>query len=164
MKIIVVSDTHRDFNALKKIVDENGDADMLIHLGDGESEFDDVDRLYPLFPMVYVCGNCDYGTHKLSPIVTVGGLKIFCCHGHTYRVRDGLEYLISAARENDCAIALYGHTHLYRAEQTGGVFVMNPGSPSCPRGGNKPTYGIIELGGAGEIKMSIISAEDNKPI
>lgn len=164
MKILVVSDTHRDFNVLNGIIEANKDTDMLIHLGDGESEFDDADRLYPLLPMVYVCGNCDYGTHKLSHIVTIGGLKIFCCHGHTYHVRDGLEYLISAARENDCAIALYGHTHLFRAEQINGVFVMNPGSPSSPRGGNKPTYGVITLGNTGEIKMDIICVEDNKPL
>ena len=164
MKILVVSDTHRDFNALKSIIDANADADMLIHLGDGESEFDDVERLYPQFPMVYVCGNCDYGTHKLSHIVTACGIRIFCCHGHTYHVRDGIEYLVSAARQNDCAIALYGHTHLFRAEQTGGVFVMNPGSPSSPRGGNKPTYGIITLGGQGDIKMDMISMEDHKAI
>lgn len=160
MKILVVSDTHRDFNALNAIVEANKDADMLIHLGDGESEFDDVSRLHPILPMVYVCGNCDFGTHKLSHIVTAGGLKILCCHGHTYRVRDGLEYLISAARENGCAIALYGHTHLYRAEQSDSVFVMNPGSPSSPRGGNKPTYGVITLGG-GEIKMNILDTEGN---
>ena len=156
MQIIVVSDTHRNFDALKNIVDANKDADMLIHLGDGESEFDDINMLYPQFPMVYVCGNCDYGTHKLSHIVTAGGLKIFCCHGHTYRVNSGLEYLVGTAYMNGCSVALYGHTHVHFTDQVGGVFVMNPGSPSSPRGGCKPSYGILEITGSGEVKMSII--------
>ena len=164
MKIIVVSDTHRNFNVLDDIVKSNNDADMLIHLGDGENEFDDISRLYPQFPMVYVGGNCDYDTHKLSHVVTAGGLKIFCCHGHTYRVHDGVEYLVGAAYMNSCSVALYGHTHLHFTKQVGGVFVMNPGSPGEPRGGNQPTYGILEIVGSGEVKMSIINAKDNKPI
>lgn len=164
MKILVVSDTHRNFNALKSIIDANSDADMLIDLGDGESEFDDVSRLYPQFPMVYVGGNCDYGFHKLSHIVSAGGLRIFCCHGHTYSVREGVDRLVCAARENDCLIALYGHTHVHFAEQVGGIFVMNPGSPTLPRGGNKPTYGVITISGSGEIKMDIIPMEDYKSV
>lgn len=161
MKIIVVSDTHRNFNVLDDIIKANSDADMLIHLGDGEHEFELAAELYPMFPMVYVQGNCDFGDHERSHIVIAGGLRVFCCHGHMYRVHEGVDYLVSAARKNDCAIALYGHTHIYRAEQTGGVFVMNPGSPSQPRGGNKPTYGIITIGGEGEVRMEIRSAEDN---
>ena len=161
MKIIVISDTHRDFNSLHSIVKANTDADMLIHLGDGEREFADVSALYPELPMVYVCGNCDFDDHERSHIAIASGLRIFCCHGHMYHVREGLEYLIAEARRNDCSIALYGHTHLYRTEQIGGVFVMNPGSPSQPRGGNGPTYGVITINGDGMVGMEIRSAEDN---
>lgn len=161
MKIIVVSDTHRDFDSLNRIVKANTDANMLIHLGDGEREFEDVSALYPELPMVYVQGNCDFGDHERTHIAIAGGMRIFCCHGHMYHVRLGASYLVSAARENDCAIALYGHTHIYRVEQRGGVFVMNPGSPSQPRGGNKPTYGVITIDGAGAVNMEIRSAEDN---
>ena len=38
MKILVVSDTHRNFAVLDDIVNENLDADLIIHLGDGENE------------------------------------------------------------------------------------------------------------------------------
>lgn len=161
MKIIVVSDTHRDFDALNRVIKANTDADMLIHLGDGEREFEDVSALYPELPMVYVQGNCDFGDHERSHIAIAGGMRIFCCHGHMYHVRLGISHLVSEARKNDCAIALYGHTHIYRSEQYDGVFVMNPGSPSEPRGGNEPTYGIITISGAGEVKMEIRSAVDD---
>ena len=39
MKIIVVADTHKDYKKYKAIVEKNSDADLFIHLGDGEHEF-----------------------------------------------------------------------------------------------------------------------------
>lgn len=159
MKILVVSDTHRNFAAFKASVEKNADADMVIHLGDGEHEFQDVSRLFPEKPMVYVGGNCDFGSHENTHIVHACGYKIFCCHGHNFHVHDGLEYLVSAAKKNDCKIALYGHTHLYRTEVTDGVFVMNPGSLDSPRNRNKPTFGVVELASDGDIKMNIVPME-----
>lgn len=157
MKIIVVSDTHKNYPVLKEIVERNLDADIFIHLGDGEHEANDVARLHPEKAMVYVAGNCDFGRHKTQQIVTVSGYKIFCCHGHFQNVHAGLERLVYDAKQNDCRIALYGHTHLYRTEIVDGVFVMNPGSPDSPRNHNKPTYGVIDISSSGEIKMNIIA-------
>lgn len=159
MKILVVSDTHKNYAALHAVVEKNPDADMLIHLGDGEHEFGDVNREFPQVPMVYVGGNCDFGTHKTTHIVHACGYKIFCCHGHTLGVHGGLDLLVSTAKQNDCKIALYGHTHLYRTEIVNGVFVMNPGSLDSPRNHNKPTFGVIQLDTSGEIKMNIIAME-----
>ena len=163
MKIIVVSDTHRNFSVLDDIVNRNLDADLFIHLGDGENEARDVANLHPEKAMVYVAGNCDFGMHRSVQIVTACGYKIFCCHGHAQDVHSGLQRLVYDARQNDCKIALYGHTHLYRTEAIDGVFVMNPGSPDSPRNHNKPTYGVIEITSGGEIKMNIVAlAEDKK--
>ena len=60
MKIIVVSDTHRNFAVLDEIVNKNLDADLFIHLGDGENEARDVQNLHLDKPMVYVGGNSDF--------------------------------------------------------------------------------------------------------
>lgn len=156
MKILVVSDTHRNYNVLETIIGKNPDADMLIHLGDGENEFEDVQRVFPQLPMVYVRGNCDFGSHEVTHVVNTGcGVNIYCCHGHTLGVNGGIGMLVANAVMNDCGIALYGHTHIHFTDISGGVHVMNPGSPSCPRGGNKPTYGVIELSGGDDIKMYI---------
>ncbi|MDE7398697.1 MAG: YfcE family phosphodiesterase [Oscillospiraceae bacterium] len=159
MKILVVADTHKNYAALKAAIDKNLDADMLIHLGDGEHEFADVNTLYPQMPMVYVGGNCDFNQHKTTHIVHACGYKIFCCHGHTMGVHDGLELLVSTAKREGCKIALFGHTHLYRTEIVDGVFVMNPGSLDSPRNHNKPTFGVIELSETGDIKMNIMAME-----
>lgn len=157
MKIVVVSDTHRNFEVLEEIVSGNPDAELFIHLGDGENEARDVQNLHLDKTMVYVGGNSDYGMHKSIQIVTACGYKIFCCHGHIQRVNAGLDRLVSDARANGCKIALFGHTHIYRTENIDGIYVMNPGSPDCPRGHNKPTYGVIELDGEGGIKMNIVA-------
>lgn len=159
MKILVVSDTHRNYNVLEAIIRGNPDADMLIHLGDGEREFDDVSNVFPQFPMVYVGGNCDFGAHKTTHVVQADGHRIFCCHGHTLGVRGGISQLVNIAKQNGCDIALYGHTHVYKTELTDGVHVMNPGSPDCPRGGNKPSYGVIELTEDGQVEMNIVFLE-----
>ncbi len=159
MKILVVSDTHHNFNVLNEAVNENLDADLIIHLGDGENEARDIHNLHPEKPMVYVLGNCDYGMHKTKHIVTACGYKIYCCHGHIEDVHSGLERLVEAAKENDCKIALYGHTHLYRNEKIDDVYVMNPGSLDSPRNHNVPTYGIIELSSKGDIQMRIVEAK-----
>ena len=38
MKIVVVSDSHKEFHKLNSVVENNLDADAFIHLGDGEHE------------------------------------------------------------------------------------------------------------------------------
>ena len=39
MRIIVISDTHQYYRNFETIVLRNPDADMFLHLGDGESEY-----------------------------------------------------------------------------------------------------------------------------
>lgn len=159
MKILVVSDTHKNFEALDLCVKNNLDADVIIHLGDGEHEFDDIQAMYPSKAMIYVGGNCDFGNHEQVHIAKIGGYKFFCCHGHTFDVHNGLEYFISTAKKNDCKIALYGHTHLYKNKIIDGVYVMNPGSLDSPRNHNKPTFGVIEISPEGDLKMDIVAME-----
>ena len=47
MKIVVVSDSHKEFHKLNSVIENNLDADAFIHLGDGEHEFNDVRNLHP---------------------------------------------------------------------------------------------------------------------
>ena len=52
MKILVVSDTHRNHAVLDSIVKNNLDSDLIIHLGDGENEARDIQNEYPQIPLV----------------------------------------------------------------------------------------------------------------
>ncbi len=157
MKIIVVADTHKDYKKYKAIVEKNSDADLFIHLGDGEHEYIDVKNEFPEKNFIFVQGNCDFGNYKLSEVVEAGDYKIFCTHGHEYNVQGGLDALISEAKAHDCRIALFGHTHMYRTEHTDGIYVMNPGAVDSPRGKNKPSYGVININDAGKLTMNIVA-------
>ncbi len=157
MKIVVVADTHKNYKDYKAVVEKNDDADLYIHLGDGEHEFLDVAREFPDKKFIFVQGNCDFGTYKLMEIVEAGGYKLLCVHGHEYNVQGGLDALINEAKTRGCQVALYGHTHMYRTECIDGVYIMNPGAIDSPRGKNKPSYGIIHIDDAGKLKMNIIA-------
>lgn len=152
MRIIVMSDTHRNYSALEKIIFRNINADMFIHLGDGE---DGIDTLMEKFPQVmkrffHVCGNCDYGSLSSDVLIyPVEEHKIYAAHGHLLGVKYSLDTMRENALHNDCDIILYGHTHVRYMGYENGVYIMNPGSASAPRDGKKPSYGYIDITKAG---------------
>ena len=43
-------------------------------------------------------------------------------------------------------VLLHGHTHLLCAQEKAGILILNPGSASLPKGGNPPTYALLEDG------------------
>lgn len=152
MRIIVMSDSHKNFAAIEKIVSRNLDADLFIHLGDGESDVNYVITKYPEIAskFYHVCGNCDY--NSLSPeILTLNVMnhRIFASHGHIQGVKYSVSDLIYSAKENNCDIALYGHTHISHNSYNDGIYIMNPGSVSIPKDGRKPSFGCIDISHAG---------------
>lgn len=147
VRIIVMSDSHGNYGALEKIVELNlGHADMFIHLGDGENETDRLRMKYPHLDIRSVAGNCDYAS--LLPdymVVSANGTRIFCAHGHRCYVKSGLELIRSLARDNRCKVVLFGHTHERYLSYEDGIYIMNPGSCSCPRDGRSPSFGSIDI-------------------
>lgn len=159
MKITVIADSHKDYHKLKFTIEKNLDSDLFIHLGDGQHELFDIAKAHPENKFTFIKGNSDFGNMKEERIVSVGGYKIFCAHGHTLDVHSGFNRLIEKAALNGCKIALYAHTHIYRTELVDGIYVMNPGSVSSPRGKNPCTYGVIEISDDGIIAMNIIEID-----
>ena len=100
MKIIVVADTNKDYRKYKSVVEKNLDADIIIHLGDGEHEFFDVKNEFPDKTFYYVGGECDYGKHKMLEIVEAQGYKILCVHGHEHNVQGSLDPIDSPRGKN----------------------------------------------------------------
>ncbi len=143
MRVIVISDTHRDFRTLRRIVDKHrGEAGLFLHLGDGAREIDDLLALYPGLPLEAVRGNCDFASRwPVTHVTLAEDVKIFLCHGYTFR---SVDEITAQARNNGCRIALYGHTHRGETHYDEGIYVMNPGSPSCPRNG-RASYGVIDV-------------------
>ena len=147
VRIIVISDSHGDYTALESIVERNlGKADIFIHLGDGERDSDRICLKYPHIDFRRVAGNCDYASMLPdSLVVDVDGARIFCAHGHRHFVKGGTETIRSVARDNDCNIVLFGHTHERYSATEDGMYVMNPGSCASPRDGQPPSFGSIEI-------------------
>lgn len=153
MTIIVISDTHGDFDALYDIVSRNRTADLFIHLGDGEREYYDVRNLFPEKAFLFVKGNNDWGVYPVFHTFSVEGHKFYLTHGHSFS-RSSIESFISAtASVNGCDVALFGHTHVPFCMEYEGVHLFNPGSPSRPRGVSKPSFGIITIKNDGTLKF-----------
>ncbi len=149
MRIIVISDTHGSFRSLESVFKRNSDADMFIHLGDGEKDLDRFILQNPEYAqrIVHVAGNCDYG--NLSPdsaeIAVAYGHRIFASHGHIFGVKSGLERIKAAARAKGCDIVLYGHTHVRCERFEDGLYILNPGSAGAPHDGKPPSFGTISI-------------------
>lgn len=139
MRILVVSDSHGDTRRLLKAIESQPDINMMIHLGDGERDMDDLSYLLKV-PFVAVCGNCDlYSLLPECELLTVGGKRIYCTHGHREKVKYGDTLLRQTAKSRNADIALYGHTHVPVNDYDDGLYVFNPGSV---REGN---FGVIDI-------------------
>ena len=148
MRILVVSDTHRDASALRRAVLAQPCAQVVIHLGDGAAEADEIKMLFPEKMFLQVRGNCDWGsTLPACGSIRLENRKIFYTHGYTYNVKYGLYEIKAAAREQKADVLLFGHTHDAITEYEDGLYLMNPGS-LCGSGG---TYGLLDLTDAGVV-------------
>lgn len=139
MKIIVMSDSHGDKETVEAVSALSADA--LFHCGDSELSFNDP----ILHTMHRVRGNCDRDAmFPTSVIVEVRGKTVLVVHGHEHNVKQSLLKLYYFAQECEADIVLFGHSHLYGAEQRDGVLFLNPGSTVQPRGGKVATYAVVE--------------------
>lgn len=153
MLIGVVSDTHRDKGAIKKAAKELSDTDVLIHLGDNDSDIEELSKLYKN-KIISVKGNCDFISNTpLELVEEFEGVRILITHGHKYNVKQNILKLKDKAIELDVAIVLYGHTHSAEIILEEGVWFINPGSAALPRD-EYSSVAIIEIEN-GEIKPSI---------
>lgn len=153
MRILVLSDTHGDFNSCQRALDAQTNADAIIHCGDGKAELQYIKDHYTDIPVIGVCGNCDFHT-KQQPVevVELGGKRFFVTHGHLFQAKYTLSNLVYAAREQKADVLLFGHTHQAMTDYDEGLHIMNPGS--CA--GYFASYGIVEITPKGEIVTNIV--------
>lgn len=153
MKIVFMSDSHGKTDAVRKIVKDNPDADMFVHLGDGEGDVAAVRREYPEIKILNVCGNCDPRAEGNEVLLAEldGGHKLFAAHGHKYGVKMSDLMIRNEARKNGATLVAFGHTHEPLQTYEDGLWVLNPGSCSCPPYGQKPSYARADVTAAGII-------------
>ena len=125
---VILSDSHgRNKRGFQKLLPLFAENDYIVHLGDGSADMREVLSAYP--EKTYLCrGNCDFSFGEEEFVIEAEGFSVLCCHGHRYGVKSGLSRLAAHARERDCEIALYGHTHRAKIETVDGVLCINPGA------------------------------------
>lgn len=138
-EIAVISDTHLPRGARRlpePCVERLRRADLILHAGDLTSA-GFLEELRGLGPGVEaICGNADEALLRAQLpgelVVEASGARIGLVHdGGRRAARE--ERLV--ARFPGCDAVVYGHTHLPHVEKHGGVWILNPGSPTERRRG-----------------------------
>ncbi len=138
MKILIVSDNHGEKNIVYDAFGRNSGS-LNIHLGDSEFEYDDTEMRH----FERVGGNVD--TDSRYPVEGYDEASgIFYTHGHYYGIKKDRGKLASRAREYDASYALYGHSHIAKAEKINGVYCINPGSISLSKGEMPESYAVLD--------------------
>lgn len=149
MKVLVVSDNHRDEHSLIELIDiYNDDIDLWLHCGD--SEFSKTHSVWNTFNTV--AGNMDRpGEFPNSLIETKGDISFAVVHGHNHQVKYSLEPMAKLATDHKARVVFYGHTHVAKVDKQDGVYFINPGSIVQPRGSlREGSYAIYENNGTEE--------------
>lgn len=130
--IVVLSDTHGARAVVEEMMPIFAEADYIVHLGDGAGDMREVSAKYP--EKTFVCkGNCDGVPALYEYTLEVERARIFLCHGDRYGVKRGVGELIKRAKEEDCSVALYGHTHQAEVREVDGVLTVCPGTAHSPK-------------------------------
>jgi putative phosphoesterase len=178
MRIGIISDTHGDARAWQRVMTGPFQGvDLIIHAGDilyhgprnpltagyDPPAVAGLINACPV-PVVFARGNCDAAVDQLMinyPVqapyafVQIDKVRVLAHHG------DGLDRaeMLRLARLYQASLFICGHTHLPVLERDGEVVLVNPGSPSLPKGDGRATVGLLECG-EGFFNVKIIYIED----
>lgn len=107
-RIMIISDTHRRHGNFSQALYNEGNIDMLIHLGDVEGEEDIISGMAGC-ECIFIAGNNDF----FSPLdrereLEIAGKKIWLTHGHNYYVSLDLKVIKDEARARGMDIVMFG--------------------------------------------------------
>ena len=156
MKILIVSDTHRNNANFMKVVEKTGPLDMVVHCGDVEGSELLISKAAGC-PVEMVQGNNDFFSNlPREKEFMLGQYKVWLTHGHNYYIAMNSEVIKQEAREREIDIVMCGHTHKPVIDIGSDLTLINPGSISYPRQGNhKPSYILMEIDREGEAHYTI---------
>lgn len=148
-KIYITSDIHSDIDALKFIINlaVADNASLLLIAGDLVPSSLEFTQVLQSAPLRYVCvrGNCDSLWDfkdlylAIPPMYSLNKYQnrnIFIYHSHIL--------CESPIELNEGDIVITGHSHTPHLYKENGVYFVNPGSLSRPRGQEGATYGVIK--------------------
>ena len=159
MKALIISDTHGNAFAVREILARHSDAEVVLFLGDGLSDVEEL-AYYDKRRVWYVVrGNCDMRPLFCGEVVEktlelyLNGRKIIMTHGDLYNAKWGMDSLKELARSRGADIVFFGHTHTPCEEYVSEphpFYLFNPGSVAYP----SQSFGILTLQG-GSVLFSV---------
>lgn len=142
VKIMVLSDTHGNYPLAIRAIDQAGEVDYIIHLGDDMADARIIETSAEA-TLVKVPGNCDHGATEPRDLQrTFDGKKFFITHGDRYQVKAGLGRLLRKALAEGVQVVLYGHTHAASIEMIEEILFINPG---CFTKEGTGSYAVISI-------------------
>jgi hypothetical protein len=148
LRVIVFSDSHGRIDLARKVLKEAGKLDLLLHAGDFYSDALTLAAGLSL-PVKAVLGNCDGSVEgPEEELFDLAGHRILMTHGHLNDI-NRLGALLRKAKEYGAEAVIFGHTHMPQIITMDDILFFNPGSISRPRGQDRPSYGILEIGEEG---------------
>ena len=145
MKIIVLSDSHGRKSKLEELL-KNSTYDYVFYLGDGLKDISNFNENN----VKKVCGNCDFfSTEAGTRIEKILSTLVMLTHGHLFKAKYAIEPMVSYAKENNCSLLCFGHTHKQKYEMIDGITVVNPGAFKNGQ------YAEIEIEKNGNIKVDL---------
>ena len=132
MKILLVSDSHGNNEALELLVKTYPNMDLYLHAGDSESD------PYSIEPFRSVKGNCDYFGDFLERLVIptpYGNMLV------QHQPNPSTDVLY----KKNIKIFVYGHTHVRHLYEEDGLICINPGAISFARDKYDYSYAIVTI-------------------
>lgn len=164
MRIGLVSDTHGDPMAWRRVMKFFEGCELILHAGDHLyhgafnpvlPEYDPREMARELnecpIPILHARGNCDSEVDQaalrdpiLSPYVIcrLEEVNVMLTHGDAISEAE----LVDLAKRYGMKLLVRGHTHVSGIWDHGSLLVCNPGSPSLPKGDGIPSVAILEDG------------------
>lgn len=140
LRILVLSDSHGDCLSMKRAIEAQPTAEAVIFLGDGYTDFEKYKPLLKGKRIYAVKGNNDfYCEYSKNQVINEGGINIYITHGNYEYVKSSLGRLLSTAKQNDCSLAVYGHTHKQQENTVDGIKMF------CPGALYNNEYGVIDI-------------------
>lgn len=148
MKIGIFSDAHGSMAAVEQVYALAPDCALWLYAGDVASDAHYLETLVGAGATIrFVPGNCDWPNANTPETIVVeaAGHRLLLTHGHVYGVQYGTRFLVEAAAEANCDIAVYGHTHVVEYTPGTPITVLNPGSAARPRDGAFGSFMTVDL-------------------
>lgn len=163
MKFLFVSDLHGSLYYSKKIEEiyNTENPDYIVFLGDLlyhgarnplTREYDPKEVVEILnkyqYKAIGVRGNCDsevdrmlikFDMESTYTNIFVDGVRMYLTHGHIYSFEN-------LPKINEGDVFIQGHTHIPIAEEKYGIYFINPGSITLPKGNSENSYAVYEDG------------------